>query len=394
MTSAELPGSRRDRGLRLASLSLGQVVSWGVLYYSLIVAAPVIAEQTGWPLALITALFSAGLVVSAIVGVATGRLLDRRGPRLVMTAGSALAVAGLVVVAVAPNPVVFGLGWVIVGIAQSAVLYQAAFTVVARRYGGRAHGAMTIVTLAGGLASTVFAPIVAALVVALDWRTTFLILAGVLAVVTIPLHALSLERRWPPHAPLAHETDHHTVATVIRTRRFWFLELGMIAITGAGFSVTLSIIPLFTEKGITFEFAALALGLLGAGQVIGRLLFVALPRGTRPWVPITLIAALTAILLAALSVIPGPLWLLIAVAVLAGAVRGANTLVQGSAVIDRWGPRNYGAINGVVAAPVTIMVALAPAIGPAVAIGVGSYQAMALVMAGIAALAALLARWS
>jgi MFS family permease len=394
VTSFAPAESRRARGLRLAALSLGQVVSWGVLYYALIVAAPVIANQTGWPLALVTALFSAGLVVSAIVGIATGRLLDHYGPRLVMTSGSTLAVAGLVVVAVAPNPIVFGLGWVIVGVAESAVLYQAAFTVVARRYGTRAHGAMTIITLAGGLASTVFAPIVAALVVALDWRATFLILAVVLAAVTIPLHAFSLERRWPPHAPLAHEHDHHTVSTVIRTRRFWFLELSMIAITGAGFSVTLSIIPLFTEKGITFELAALALGLLGAGQVIGRLLFVALPRGSRPWVPISLIAALTGILLAALSLIPGPLWVLIAIAVLAGAVRGANTLVQGSAVIDRWGTRNYGAINGVVAAPVTIMVALAPAIGPAVAIGVGSYQAMALVMAGIASVAALLARWS
>ncbi|MDF1478331.1 MFS transporter [Leifsonia sp. H3M29-4] len=394
MTSDAPADSRRVRGLRLAALSLGQVVSWGVLYYALIVAAPVIAEQTGWPLALVTALFSAGLVTSAIVGIATGRLLDRYGPRVIMTSGSALAVAGFVMVAVAPNPIAFGVGWVIVGAAQSAVLYQAAFTVVARRYGQRAHGAMTIVTLAGGLASTVFAPLVAALVVALDWRATFLVLAAVLATVTIPLHAFSLERRWPPHAVAPHEHDDHTVATVIRTRRFWFLELSMIAITGAGFSVTLSIIPLFTEKGIGFELAALALGLLGAGQVIGRLLFVALPRGTRPWVPIALIAALTGILLAALGIIPGPLWALIAVAVLAGAVRGANTLAQGSAVIDRWGTRNYGAINGVVAAPVTIMVALAPAIGPAVAAGVGGYQTMALVMAGIAAVAALLARWS
>ena len=32
-------------GVRLAALSIGQVVSWGILYYALIVAAPAIVTQ-------------------------------------------------------------------------------------------------------------------------------------------------------------------------------------------------------------------------------------------------------------------------------------------------------------------------------------------------------------
>src|SRR5688572_24217364 len=109
--------------VRLAALALGQVVSWGILYYALIVAAPEISRETGWPLAAITAAFSGGVVVSAISGVVVGRMLDKRGPRLVMTAGSAVGAAGLVVVALAPNLIVFAAGWVICGLAQSAVLY-------------------------------------------------------------------------------------------------------------------------------------------------------------------------------------------------------------------------------------------------------------------------------
>lgn len=385
---------RTLRGLRLAALSLAQVVSWGILYYALIVASPAIALDTGWPLALITALFSLGLVVSAVAGVVIGRLLDSRGPRSVMTVGSAVSVVGFVIVACAPTPLVFALGWVVAGAASAAVLYQAAFTVIARRYGARRHGPMTIVTLAGGLASTVFAPLVAGLLTMTDWRTTFLILAGVLALVTIPIHAFTLERSWAPTAAASGTDAPHTTSTVLRTRRFWFLEISMVAATVALYSVTLAAIPLLTEKGLTFELAAVGLGLLGAGQVVGRLLFVVLPRSTAPWVPVAIVGVLSAASLVALALVPGPAWLLISVAVIAGAVRGAQTLVQGNAVADRWGTENYGAINGVFAAPITIAAALTPAVGPLLAGGIGSYAAMALVMAGVALVSAIFARWS
>ena len=63
--------------VRLAALSVGQVVSWGILYYALIVAAPAIADDTGWSLVTVTAAFSGGLVISALAGVVVGRLLDR-----------------------------------------------------------------------------------------------------------------------------------------------------------------------------------------------------------------------------------------------------------------------------------------------------------------------------
>ena len=62
------------------------------------------------------------------------------GPRLIMTVGSVVGPLGVVLVALAPNLAVLTVGWVIAGLAQSAVLYQAAFTVIARRYGLDAAG--------------------------------------------------------------------------------------------------------------------------------------------------------------------------------------------------------------------------------------------------------------
>jgi MFS family permease len=392
MTATVADTGRRERGWRLAALSIGQVVSWGVLYYGLLVSSTTIAVETGWPLAAITACFSGGLVASALAGMVVGKLLDDVGPRIVMTAGSVVGVAGFVVVAVAPNIPVFALGWIICGVGQAAVLYQASFTVITRRYGARRQGALTILTLAGGLASTIFAPINAALLTVLDWRATFLVLAAVVAVVTIPLHAVSLERSWPERPPPHPDEDVHTVTTVLRSRRFWFLEITSIALMTSIYCVTLNAIPLFTEKGFSFELAAVVLGLLGAGQVVGRLMFLLIPRGAQPWMPMMLVGVLMTALLVLLAVVPGPPWLVILVGVVAGAVRGALTLINANAVSDRWGTRNYGSINGVYSAGTTIVGALTPAIGAVIAAGTGSFAAMALIMAGVAALAALLAR--
>lgn len=390
MTAVDAPPRQ---GGRLAALSVGQVISWGILFYALIVASPAIAEDTGWPVALVTLSFSCGLVASAAAGVFVGRWLDMRGPRLIMTLGSIIGPSGLIVVVLAPNLAVFTIGWVIAGAAQSAVLYQAAFTVIARRYGARRRSAMTILTLAGGLASTVFAPIVAGLLTITDWRTTFLLLAGILLITTVPLHWFSLERTWDP---VIHDSDEqpHTVNSVIRTRRFWMLELSMLALAAALFSVTLALIPLFTEKGMSYELAAWALGLLGAGQVIGRLLYVATPHTAAPWIPLAATAGLSAAFLALLALVPGPPWVLISIGVAAGAVRGAQTLVQGSAVADRWGTRNYGSINGVFAAPITLVGAFGPALGPLLAVATGSYSAMALIAVALAALSLAFARFS
>src|SRR3978361_1863477 len=72
----------------LVVLCATQIMSWGTLYYAFPVLAPSLSADTGWSVPTATAAFSAGLVVSALVGIPVGRLLDRVGPRPVMTAGA------------------------------------------------------------------------------------------------------------------------------------------------------------------------------------------------------------------------------------------------------------------------------------------------------------------
>ncbi|GGV83044.1 hypothetical protein GCM10010228_58710 [Streptomyces massasporeus] len=125
-----------------------------------------------------------------------------------MTTGSELGVVTLLIVAAAPNLPVLIAGWALAGIAVAATFYQPAFAALTRWWAPDHVRALTIVTLAGGLASPVFAPLTAALADHLSRRHTYLVLAGILATVTISAHALALRAPWPdaPASP-AHTTE-------------------------------------------------------------------------------------------------------------------------------------------------------------------------------------------
>ena len=192
------PGVLDDAGLRRVVwvLSLTEITSWGVLYYAFPVLLSSIAADTGWSTTALTGAFSLSLVVAAGVGIFVGRHIDRRGPRLVMSAGSALAVVSVVVVATAPTYPVFLIGWLLIGVAMAGVLYAPAFAALTHWAGSRRVTALTTLTLVAGLASTVFAPLTAAINSVVDWRETYLVLVVLLAAITLPAHWYGLRQPW------------------------------------------------------------------------------------------------------------------------------------------------------------------------------------------------------
>ncbi|WP_350269780.1 MFS transporter [Brevibacterium sp. CBA3109] len=371
----------RPRG-GLAALCIAELASWGLLYYSLPVAVTPISAEMGWSQTTVTAALTMGLIVSALAGVHVGRLLDSHGPRTLMSLGTVIGIAALLLVAAAPNLIVFFLAWVLAGFAQAATLYPPAFAVVTRWYGADRVKPLTTITLVGGLASTVFAPIIAWLIDAAGWRTTYVVLAGILAVTALPLHLFFLNRKWTDEAAGQTRTPSWAeIRTITRSNRFIILQLAVALSTFTLFAVTINIIPLLLERGAAYGLAAVALGLVGFGQVAGRIFYPALERHTTSRARTVLLFACGAIGLWLLAFVPGPIWLLIGFGMLAGGVRGCITLLQATAVADRWGTANFGAINGVFVAPITVGTALAPVAGPALAGLVGGYPMMVIVMA-------------
>ncbi|MGA5169203.1 MULTISPECIES: MFS transporter [Streptomyces] len=388
-------GDRSRPRAVLPALCVTQITGWGIVYCAFPVLLSRITADTGWSAGTVTAAFSTALLVSAAAGIPVGRVLDRRGPRAVMTGGSVLAVLALLTVAAAPGPVVFLAGWTAAGVAMAATFYHPAFAAVTRWWGPDRVRALTVVTLAGGLASTVFAPLTAALAEHLSWRATYAVLAAVLAVVTVPIHALALRAPWPPAPTPAPDPGGRPGARTPRTARSRPFLLLAAALTLSGFAmyaVVIGLVPLLTERGADTTTAAWALGLGGAGQTLGRTLYATLARRTGPTVRTALLMAAGGVTTAALALVPGPVAVLVLLAVLAGVVRGNLTLLQATAVSDRWGTADYGRLSALLTAPATVAAALAPWAGAALAGGpLGGYDGLFAALAACSAAAVLLA---
>ena len=370
----------------LVVLCLTQITSWGVLYYAFPVMAPTLAADTGWSVPTVTAAFSGGLVVSALVGIPVGRWLDRFGPRVVMTVGSAVAVPAVVGIATARTFAVFLVAWLLAGVGMAGTLYPPAFAALTRWWGDRRVTALTALTLAAGLTSTIFGPLTAALLGALGWRATYLVLALVLAVVTVPGHLWGLRGPWPAPDPPAHPA-HADPGRAARSRPFVLLT---VALTGGAFTVYAVLVgqvPLVIERGMSTTAAAWTLGLGGVGQVLGRLSYGALarvracaraPSACSPCAPRPPPCSASC---------PARRCCWSARAMLAGAARGIFTLLQATAVTDRWGTAYYGRLNGVLSAPSTLATALAPWAGAALAVPLGGYPGVFILLAFVALVA-------
>ena len=386
-------GDRSRPRAALPALCATQITSWGIVYYAFPVLNPQITAATGWSAGATAAAFSLGLVVSALAGIRVGRILDRRGPRIVMTVGSVLGAVSLLIVAAAPNVPVFMAGWALAGLAMATTFYQPAFAALTRWWAPDHVRPLTIVTLAGGLASTVFAPLTAALADHLSWRHTYLVLAAVLAAVTIPAHALALRAPWPdaPTSPARAAVD---AAKAERGRPFLLLAAAFTLSGFALYAVVVALVPLLLERGYTTSQAAWALGVGGAGQTLGRTLYAALARRTTATARSTILIALGGVTTAAFAAVSSPYALLLAVSVVAGMVRGNLTLLQATAITDRWGATHYGRLSGLLAAPATTAAALAPFAGAALAVPLGGYGPLFCLLAGVSAAAALIAPWT
>lgn len=156
----------------------------------------------------------------------------------------------------------------------------------------------------------------------------------------------------------------------------------------AMYAVVIGLVPLLLERGYSTTQAAWALGLGGAGQTLGRTLYAALARHLGVTARTVTLIALGALTTAALATVVGPYALLVAVSVLAGVIRGNLTLLQATAVTDRWGTTHYGRLSGLLGAPAHAAAALAPFAGAVLAGPLGGYPALFALLAVLSAAAA------
>ena len=376
----------------VAALSVTETVSWGILYYAFAVFLVPMQAGLGYSAAELTGAFSVAILVSAVAGIAVGRHLDRHGPRALMTAGSVAAVGLVLAWSQVEGLAALYAVWAGIGLVMAAVLYKPAFTVVAKHFpvAAERRRAMTAMTLVAALASFLVLPLSQALIDAHGWRDALVVLAVILAVVTVPLHALVLRPAPAPvERPRAGETPPVSAATALRSAPFWLLSSAFFLASVAAIAMTVHAIPFLLGRGHGAAFAAFAVGLVGIAQIPGRLLFSPVAaRWPRPHATALLFVLIAAGI--ALVVAVDATWAAVAGLVLLGMGNGMGTLARATAIADLYGAQAYGTIASVAASMTTAARAGGPVAAAVVAAAVG-YDALLWSLAGLGAAAALLA---
>ncbi|MGN6564585.1 MAG: MFS transporter [Thermomicrobiales bacterium] len=385
----------------LLALSWTQVTSWGILYYGFSVFLTPMGRDLGWSRPALTGAFSLALLVSAVAGLGVGRWVDRHGTRLLMTAGSCLAVALVLAWASVRHLPVFYLIWVGLGLAMAGVLYEPAFAAVATWFVRWRSRALTILTFVGGFASVIYIPLIAWLVRVQGWRAALVTLAVILAVATIPVHALLLRRRpqdlgllpdgaaeRPGGATPARAVAGLPVRAAVSSASFRWLTIGFCLAFFANVAVTVHLIPYLLDHGFSSAFAATAAGLIGTLALPGRLIFTPLGgRVPRRFVAAAIFAAqaLGMLVLVAWQSTAG----VFAFVVLFGLGFGAITPARAALVAELYGARHYGSINGVLALFVTGARALAPVTAGVLYGAFGHYEPVFWILIAVALAATL-----
>ena len=352
-----MPSTSRTRAV--LALGVAQTLAWASSYYLPAILATPIAKELGVNPATVFAAFSVGLVISAFLGPRAGRAIDALGGRPVLALSNIVFAIGLAGLGFCSGPWGLFAAWIVIGIAMSVGLYEAAFASLVKLYGQDSRNVITGITLIAGFASTVGWPLSTALDAWIGWRGTCFAWAGLHLLIGIPLN-LSLPRLVEHETPKTTKTAHtehvHTVEVPLKSAVLlamvfaltWFISTAMAA----------HLPTLFRASGVSLSVALLAGAMIGPAQVAGRLLEFGILRRAHPLLSARFASVLHPLGALVMMVFGAPSAMVFAV--MHGAGNGILTIAKGTLPLALFGPQGYGERQGLLMVPARLAQALAP----------------------------------
>jgi len=347
-------------------LSLGQLISWGLVYYTFPLFVGPMGEDLGWSRSGMFGALSAGLMVAGLSSIPVGAWIDRGHGRKLMTGGSLLA-AGLLLwwPRIESLPLFYVL-WLGLGACQAVLLYEPAFAIITRVYGPRYRQAILLMTFVGGLASTFGIPFTQFLIERVGWRSSLEVLAAINGALAV-IHWLFIPGPKEKPVPIA-ETRPPTdgaqkkspLAAAVRVPAFWGLVVAFAGYGLAFSAMSFHLIPLLDDRGVPTGVVMAIIALIGPMQVVGRVLLMV---GQQHITTIQLGAGIYfafPISMAMLALGISDVYGLILFAIVYGVANGLITILRGMAVPEFIGPEGYGVVSGALTMPTNIMRAAGP----------------------------------
>jgi MFS transporter, OFA family, oxalate/formate antiporter len=259
----------RQNWLMLGGAFAAFTVSAGMMHsYAIFLVAFI--QDFGWSRAETSIAYSVSQLVAGASSPLVGALVDRLGPRRLLLLGGSLLTFGLIgcarISALWQVVLLYG---VVMTVGANCLGLVVFVPLLSRRFVRRRGMAISVVQSANGFARALSAPLAQLLISSVGWRATFLLQAGFMAAMVLPLAALF--RRgiaMPPAAampapasPAAVPSPGWTLAAAARTPHFWLL-FGVYLFTGLGsFLVSLHQLAFAVDRGFDKLYAAEVLGI-------------------------------------------------------------------------------------------------------------------------------------
>jgi MFS family permease len=370
------------------ALGLVTIVGFGVWFYGYGVLLEPIRQDTGWSEAVLSSTYGISLFGAGILATLAGRLLHQRGSRVVYGVGAVVVLLAYLGLASATDQLVFALGGIVAGSVTGALGYYAAVhTVIAQLVpaDGRAR-AITTNTLWGAFASPIFLPLMAWLVLTVDWRTTLRLTGVAVALVFVLAAVVVPDRRGGDEA---HPSMRAALAAAGRDR----VVRALLATTFASGLVTSVLIlyqvPVMVTAGLTLGVASGLAGARGFLQLAGRIPMPWLIRhvGSRRTLRAAhVLTGASCLLLPLAGTVPAA----VAFAVVAGVAIGALVPVESIFTADAVPGSSLGIVLGVSSLTRGVGAALGPVLGGALSTVTGTRTPALLLLALVAVVAAVL----
>ena len=281
--------AQRARGIFfgwwIVSAGIGvQALNGALLQHAYGAYVVVLKESFGWSTTTFSVAYSMQRAESGLLGPVQGWMLDRFGPRAVMTVGMVLFGGGFMLFSQINSPLQFYLAFLCMAVGVSLAGFMSITATIVNWFERRRGTALGIMQTGGAIGGLLL-PLVAWSLTSNGWRATAFASGVIILLVGIPL--AQIMRRSPEeygHEPdggqPATRTDAHpsgratsfTVRQAMRTRVFWYLIAGHSLAVMVVTTVSVHLIPYLTsELDLGLATASSVVALLTIAMMVGQL---------------------------------------------------------------------------------------------------------------------------
>jgi len=256
-------------------------IGGGVYFYGFSVFFLPIKTALNLSSASTSLIFSLSRAEGAVEGPIAGYLIDKFGPRIMLTIGAFIVAIGYILLSQVNSFLWFLTIYLgIISLAFNATFSGSTMAVVNNWFIRRKGLAMAISIAAYSLGGSIIAPLLAFGIHHLGWRTTMALSGIMLAAVVVPFAQLL---RSSPEAlglkpdgdtprieskldevgvkPILSSVD-FTVSEALRTKSYWLLAIGTMLRTGTLGTLIVHFVPIMVWKGNSEQTAAVMLGIM------------------------------------------------------------------------------------------------------------------------------------